>query len=129
MLAAEELCAIGLGEDVSFMRLMTGGTYSGKVVVEMPSVAGHRGKGCDEAKNREGVVRKVAEYVKHGNGWTCVGMKEMVKGRGQGKSADQAGESVSIGKQVSRWTRPTVVVIGKCEEHELTMKLVIEELS
>lgn len=129
ILAAEELCAIGLGEDVRFMTLMTGGSHLGRIVVEMPMVVGQRQKGCDGVNDGEGVVIKVAEYVKDGNGWTCVEMKERVKDRGKGKSAGRAGESVSIGMQVTRWTRPVVVVIGKWEEHGLTMKVVIGELS
>ena len=111
------------------MTLMTGGTYYGRIVVEMPMMVGERGKRCEGAKGGEEVVRKVADYVKDGNGWRWIGMKEVVHGGGRGTGGARVGKSEGMDREVSRWTRPVAVVFGSCEEHGVIVEVVVKELN
>lgn len=152
--AAEELCAMVLGEDPRFMPLLVGGSYFGRIVVEVTGfsrsglekneaqvekgkqvgakvdVKGARKSEVDRGKGGKGTVRKVKEYVKDGQGWRCVEAREMVvDGNREKRGGEVKNDRREAGHAAGIWTRPVAVVMGRCEEHGVKMKVVVEELN
>lgn len=83
---------------------------------------------------RSATVRKTREYVKDGQGWRCVEARDTVVGsagqkKRRGGGGDTRGDGrIGGGQSVGAWTRPVAVVMGRCEDHGVKMRVVVEEL-